>query len=93
MKIRLIRTGGFLPLKKAAEAETDLTGEEMNSLLSVIRADPSAPRVKDGTQYLLEAGDRVTRVNLDNVPEKYRDLFEKLKNDLKVVRQNPPNIG
>jgi hypothetical protein len=86
MKIKLIRTGGFIPVKKASEAEVNLSGQELEDLLKIIRYDPSSKRIKDGTQYQLVAEDKATPVNLDNVPGKYEELFSKLKGDLKIVK-------
>jgi hypothetical protein len=86
MKIKLVRTGGFIPINKAAEAETDLSEQDMASLLRIIKSDPSAPRVKDGNYWELTVGSLTTPVDLEKVPDKYKALFEKLKSDLKVVR-------
>jgi len=33
MKIKLIRTGGFIPITKAVEAEVNLTDKELNRLI------------------------------------------------------------
>jgi hypothetical protein len=87
MKIRLIRTGGFIPVTKAAETEADLSYKELVSLLEVIRADPSAPRIKDGNSYELRVGNNSTSIDLDKVPEKYCSLFTKLKSEMKIIKE------
>jgi len=86
MKIKLKRTGGFIPLTKAAETEVNLTDREVVSLLEIIKPDPSAYRIKDGTYYELTIGARSAAVDLDKVPDEYKELFSKLKNDLKVIK-------
>jgi hypothetical protein len=86
MKIKLRRTGGFIPLTKAAETEVNLTDKEVVSLLEIIQPDPSAYRIKDGTYYELTIGTRSTAVDLDKVPEEYKELFSKLKKDLKITK-------
>ena len=86
MKIKLTRNGGLLPVKKSAEAEIDIKIEELDRLLDLIKADPSAIRIKDGTIYDLSVGNTVTRVDLERVPKEYQVFFEKLKLALKVVK-------
>jgi hypothetical protein len=86
MKIKLIRTGGFIPVTKAAETEVTITEIEMKSLLEVIRSDSSAYRVKDGNYYHLTIGSKSTPVDLDKVPEEYKDVFSRLKSNLKIVK-------
>jgi hypothetical protein len=86
MKIKLVRTGGFIPIIKAAEAEADLSEQDLASLLKIIKSSPSAPRIKDGNSWELTVGDIVTPVDPEKVPVKYKALFDKLKSDLKVVR-------
>jgi hypothetical protein len=86
MKIKLIRTGGFLPITKAAETEVNLSFKELDSLLLIIQPDPVARRIKDGNYYELAVGPRNSPVDLEKVPEEYRELFSKLKKDLKIIK-------
>jgi hypothetical protein len=86
MRIRLIRTGGFIPVTKAAEAEVDFSEKEVGRLLEIIRPDPSAPAIKDGNYYELTIGDNRVPVDMEKVPEEYKDLFVKLKSELKIVK-------
>lgn len=86
MKIRLIRTGGFIPVTKAAEADVDLTDKELDRLLKIIQPDPAAQRIKDGQYYEIAVGTISKPVDLEKVPDKYRALFGKLKNDLKIIK-------
>ena len=87
MKIRLIRTAGFIPVTKVSETEVDFSARELSNLLVTIKHDTAAPRVKDGQYYELIAGSDSTPVDLEKVPDEYKDLFNKLKSDLKIVKQ------
>jgi hypothetical protein len=86
MKIRLKRTGGFIPVTKMAEADVNLTDKELGRLLEIIQFDPAAYRIKDGTYYELTAGSESAPVDLEKVPEEYKALFSRLKSDLKIVK-------
>ena len=86
MKIKLIRTGGFIPITKVAETEVDFSDQELIRLIEVIKHDTLAPRIKDGNNYQLSAGSRNTQVDLEKVPEEYRKLFNKLKSELKIIK-------
>jgi hypothetical protein len=86
MKIKLVRTGGFIPITKAAEVETELSEKELHSLLKTIKSSPSAPRVKDGNYWELTVGGVTTPVDPEKVPDQFKALFEKLKRELKVVK-------
>lgn len=88
MKIKLIRTGGFIPITKEAETEVSLTDIELDRLIRIIRHDPAAPKIKDGNYYELAIGDISTLVDLDKVPDEYSDLFSKLKSGMKVIKQS-----
>jgi len=87
MKIILVRTGGFIPVKKVAETETNITDQELGNLLEIIRRDPATPRIRDGHYYTLTAGNSSSGVDLEKVPTEYKDLFSKLKNNLKIVKE------
>lgn len=86
MKIKLIRTGGFIPITKVAESEVNLSDKELASLLVIIKPDSDAPRIKDGNYYELTVGSASTPVDLEKVPDEYKALFSKLKNDLRIIK-------
>jgi len=88
MKIKLIRTGGFIPLTKTAEAEVNMTDKELVSLLDSIQPDPKAHRIKDGNYYELNIGIYTSPVDLEKVPDEYKALFSKLKGDLKIMKKD-----
>jgi hypothetical protein len=87
MKIKLIRSGGFIPVTKVAETEANLTDTELVKLLEIIQHDPVAARIKDGNYFELKVGDKSTQVDLNKVPDKYKALFSKLKGDLKIMKK------
>lgn len=86
MKIKLVRTGGFIPVTKAAEADVNLTDQELTVLLETIRSDPAVPHIKDGNYYELTVGHNSTPVDLGKVPDEYKALFVKMKGDLRIVK-------
>ena len=86
MKIKLIRTGGFIPVTKAAETEVNLSDREMNRLLEIIQPDTDAPRIKDGNYYELTIGNNRTPIDLEKVPDEYKELFTRLKSELKIIK-------
>jgi ribosomal protein L1 len=86
MKIKLVRTGGFIPVTKAVEADVNLTDQELNKLLKIIKSGTSSYRVKDASYYELTVGNSSMSVDLEKVPDEYKDLFNKLKNDLRIIK-------
>jgi hypothetical protein len=86
MRIKLVRTGGFIPIIKKAETEVNISDQELATLIGLIQSDASAPRIKDGNSWELTAGDIVINVDPEKVPDEYRELFDKLKQDLKIVK-------
>lgn len=86
MKIKLIRTGGFIPVTKVAETEVNLTVKELDTLLEVIQPDPAAKRIKDGNYYEITVGSNRRPVDLEKVPDEYKGIFTKLKNELKILK-------
>lgn len=87
MKIKLIRTGGFIPVTKTAETEVNISDQELASLLVSIQPDPGTPRIKDGQYYELSVGTISRPVDLGKVPDEYKDLFSKLKSNMRIVKQ------
>jgi hypothetical protein len=86
MKIKLIRTGGFLPITREAEADVNLTDMQVKQLLEIIQPDRIPSPVKDGHYYMLDIGTKSTLVDLEKVPDEYKALFSKLKGDLKIIK-------
>jgi hypothetical protein len=84
MKIKLIRTGGFIPVKKSAEMDINISDNEIGRLIEIIKPDTTAPRIKDGNYYELTVGKSIVPVDMEKVPEEYRELFDNLKSRLKI---------
>jgi hypothetical protein len=87
MKIKLIRTGGFIPITKEAETDVNLSDSQVKSLLEIIQPDRIPSPIKDGNYYLLAIGSSSTLVDLEKVPDEYKALFSKLKSDLKFIKR------
>jgi hypothetical protein len=88
MKIKLIRTGGFLPITKEAETDVNLSDKQVQKLLEIIQPDRIASPIKDGHYYILSIGSRSTEVDLEKVPDEYKAIFSKLKGDLKIMKKD-----
>jgi hypothetical protein len=86
MKIKLVRTGGFIPVTKVAETEVNISDKELNRLLEIIQPDPDAPRIRDGNYYELSVGTTSNPVDLEKVPDEYKDLFSRLKSELRIIK-------
>jgi hypothetical protein len=86
MKIKLVRSGGFIPITKTAEADLDLSDQQLTRLLGIIESKRSAARIKDGNYWEVTVGDVVTPVDLDKVPDEFKGIFDKLKGELKIVK-------
>ncbi len=69
-----------------AEAEVNFTDQELVRLIEIIKPDPSAKKIKDGNYYQLSIGTSNTQVDLEKVPEEYKELFDKLKSELKILK-------
>ena len=86
MKIKLIRTGGLIPVTKISETEVTLTEKELISLLDSLQPEPAAHRIKDGNYYEVTVGKYRSPVDLEKVPDRYKELFSKLKSDLRIIK-------
>jgi hypothetical protein len=86
MIIRLIRTGGFIPVTKVSETKVDFSDQELANLLVTIKHDTAAPKIKDGQYYELNVGTDSTPIDLEKVPDKYKDLFDRMKSKMKIIK-------
>jgi hypothetical protein len=87
MKIRLVRTGGFIPITKEAVADVEMSDIQIKQLLEIIQPDRIASPVKDGHYYLLEIGTDSTPVDLEKIPDEYQALFSRLKDNLRIIKK------
>ena len=86
MNIKLLRTGGIIPVKKSAEIESNLQDEELERLVKFLKTAPEVPRLKDGTNYIVTAGDVTAQIDPEKVPEEFKTLFDQLKRELKFIK-------
>lgn len=87
MKIKLVRTGGFIPITKVAEADVNLNDQELAKLIEIIHANPPTPRIKDGTYYELMVGNDMRPIDLEKIPAEFKELFIKMKKDLRIIKR------
>lgn len=86
MEITLIRTGGMIPVIKKAKLEIDLNENDLDKLISTIKADDKPGEMRDNTQYQLVYNEQTVPVDLQRIPEKYKKTFESLKDNLQIVK-------
>ncbi len=87
MKITLVRSGGFIPLKKQAETEVNWTEDEIVLLRNAVQ--PSSPKpgnIRDGIDYRLQYDDKSFVIDWQKIPTKYKAVLEKLKGKLTVEK-------
>jgi len=88
MKIKLVQSGGLLPVTKEALTEVDWTKEECENILSQIALKDnnySSP-VRDGIDYTIEINNKEVGVDLEKATGKYAEIFAQLKKNLKIVK-------
>ncbi len=85
MEITFLRTGGIIPITKKSNTIVDWSETEVQELLSLIRAD-NMGQMRDETQYQLVYNDQTVAIDIDKVPKKYKKIFERLKEDLRIVK-------
>lgn len=86
MQIALVRTGGFIPLKKKAEAEVDWSEQELLQLIEHIKAENTRPGVsRDTTSYYLKIKDQTVAIDLNKIPQNYQSTFDDLKDNLQIM--------
>ena len=87
MEIKLKRSGGIAGIKKEAVKNVDWSDKELQELVDVIkRKEEPLSRGRDTTGYFLQVKDEVIAIDLDNIPAKFKTVFEKLKDNLKPVK-------
>ncbi len=84
MKIKLLVSGGFIPVSKEAVIDADISDTDWNELISAIEVENNSnSKARDSKYVILEAKGRSVLINPDKVPIKYKPLFSKLFNNLK----------
>jgi hypothetical protein len=87
MKIKLVQSGGLLPVKKEAIAEVDWDKDECENILKDISLpDNYHSLVRDGINYTVEINNKEIEVDLSKAKGKYAATFQQLKKNLKIVK-------
>ena len=88
MKIKLVQSGGLLPVTKEAVTDVDWTQEESKKFLNEIAADDNkkSSQVRDGIDHTIEIDNKEVPVDLEKVPGKYAEVLDHLKKNLKIVK-------
>ena len=91
MKIKLIQSGGLLPVTREAVSEVNWTKEEISKLLKRIslKANPGAMAIRDGIDHTIEIDDKEVAVDLNRASGKYAETFNQLRSNLKTVKNSP----
>ena len=88
MIIKLVQSGGFIPLTKEASVDVDWCNEKSHQMIKQLAVpfDNSSSMVRDGIAYAIEIDGKVTPVNLDNASGKFAKVLNELKSNLKIVK-------
>lgn len=86
MEVTLIRTGGIIPITKKAITDADWTKKEMNELINLLSIDENPGQKRDAAQYKLKLNDQTFSIDLEKIPLKYTDVFDRLKDNLQIVK-------
>lgn len=89
MKIRLVRTGGIIPVKKQSETDVNWTEADVQQLKKEVEPTVNGPgKARDGICYHLETEGNAFVVDWPKIPSKYRSTLEKLKDKLVIEKQS-----
>ena len=88
MKIKLVQSGGFLPVTSEAVAEVNWTKEEIRKLLKEIslKQQHGASAVRDGIDHTIEINRKEIPVDLGKASGKYAEVLAQLRDNLKIVK-------
>jgi hypothetical protein len=87
MKIKLIQSGGLLPVKKVASIDVSWSEQDFENVMSKIRVDEKENSlVRDGISYQLEVDGNEIAVDLNKVPGEHLSVFKDLKSKLTILK-------
>ncbi len=88
MKIKLIQTGGILPVTREATTQVDWTAEESEAMLKKITLSPGeiTAQVRDGMDHILEIDGKEVSVDITKAAGKFAAVLGDLKSNLKIVK-------
>ncbi len=87
MLITLTRTGGIIPMTKEAETEVDWDDKELKELIKQVTDEDAPGKKRDATGYELKYEGGTIPIDLEKVPPSYKNVFEDLKDKLKIVKK------
>lgn len=88
MEVTLLRTGGIIPMLKKATMKVDFSEKEVNELIDAIRVEnDNQGKMRDNTLHQLIFNNQTFSVDLEKIPKKYKKTFERLKDNLRIVKQ------
>ncbi len=88
MKIKLVQSGGFLPVTKEAITDADLTKEECESMLKqiAVTAKHKSSPIRDGIGYTIEINNKEIDIDIEKASGKSAKILAHLKKNLKIVK-------
>jgi hypothetical protein len=87
MKIKLIQTGGLLPIKKEASAEVTWSDDELDHLISEIKTkDTINSPIRDAIYHILEVNGKEISIDLNKIPKQHKPIFNNLKKKLTIIK-------
>lgn len=90
MKIKLIKAGGIAGKKMSATADADITAQDWDELIDLIKRETSgAVKKRDAFSYALQKlndEESKTPIHIQQVPDKYKALFKTLFENMKAEK-------
>ena len=87
MKIRLVRTGGIIPVTKQSETDVNWTETDVQQLkIAAQTLFSSTDKTRDGVYYHIQSETETFAIDWPKIPSKYRNILEKLKDRLVIVK-------
>ncbi len=89
MKIKLVQSGGLLPVTKAAVTEVDWTTEECEDMLKQIEllGKHKLSKVRDGIGYTIKINNNETEIDPEKASGKTAEILARLKENLQIVKR------
>lgn len=89
MKIKLVQSGGFLPVTKEAVADADMSKDECENMLKQIAltAKQKSSLVRDGIGYTIEINNKEIDIDIEKASGKSAEILAHLKKNLKIVKR------
>jgi hypothetical protein len=87
MKIKLVQTGGLLPVKKEASLEVPWSDDDFQNLISKIKeTNVKDSPARDAIGYILEANGKETSIDIKKIPKQHLPIFNDLKKNLTIIK-------